>query len=96
MDYSLWTGVGEGEGIVLQFQFHKKKKKKTYTDDKGTDEGRWKPQFVCICYQATTNDCGSIACKSELRMEIIKIKFKNILIMHTLKNQRRGFDALKK
>ena len=38
----------------------------TYTDDKCTDEGSWKSQFVCVGYQATPNNCRSVTCKREL------------------------------
>ena len=38
----------------------------TYTDDKCTDEGSWKPHFVPVSHQATPNNGGCVAGKGEL------------------------------
>ena len=38
----------------------------TYTDDKRTDEGSWKPHFVLAGHQAASNNGGCIAGEGEL------------------------------
>ena len=40
-----------------------------YTNDKGTEEGSWKPQLISVGHQATTNHSCCITGKSKLEIE---------------------------